>query len=149
VLWSWQKILPSHFCLFIILFYFVSLSSLIFTFNFKIYSFPQADKTLPSYQYVLEMHIESKILSRGHELMTSKKKGKKVAKNPPPCSQSTLDPSSFQVIGLTQDFDDENTTVKHKHQRRNAEFDNIKIFFSESYQHSIFHVSAGHHFRII
>jgi len=95
------------------------------------------------------MHIESKILSRGHELMISKKKGKKVAKNPPPCSESTLDPSSFQVIDLTQDSDDENTKVKHKHQRRNAEFDNIKIFFFESYQHSTFHVSAEHHFRII
>jgi len=59
---------PSHFCFFIIFFNFVSLSSLIFTFNFQSYSFPKSDETLPSHQYFLGMHIESEILSRGHEL---------------------------------------------------------------------------------
>ena len=66
--------------------------------------------------------------------IATKKKGKKAAKNPPPCSQSTLDPSSSQVIDLAQDSDDENAKVKHKRQRRNAEFDDIKIFFSEPYR---------------
>ncbi|KNZ49497.1 hypothetical protein VP01_4976g1, partial [Puccinia sorghi] len=50
--------------------------------------------------------------------IASKKKGKKTAKNPPTCSQSTLDPSSSQVINLAQDSDNKNAKVKHKRQRR-------------------------------
>ena len=66
--------------------------------------------------------------------IASKKKGKKAAKNPPTCSQSTIDPSSSQVIDLAQDSDEENAKVKHKRQRKNPEFDDIKSFFSEPYR---------------
>jgi len=45
-----------------------------------------------------------------------------------------LDPSSSQVIDLAQDSDEENEKVKHKRQRKNPEFDDIKIFFSEPYR---------------
>ncbi|KNZ53478.1 hypothetical protein VP01_3229g2, partial [Puccinia sorghi] len=41
--------------------------------------------------------------------IASKNKGKKTSKNPPTCSQSTLEPGSSQVINLTQDSDEENT----------------------------------------
>ena len=66
--------------------------------------------------------------------IASKKKGKKAAKNPPTCSQSTIDPSSSQVINLAQDSDEENAKVKHKRQRKNPDFDDIKSFFSEPYR---------------
>ena len=66
--------------------------------------------------------------------IATKKKGKKTANNPPACSQSTMDLSSSQVINLAQDSDEENSKVKHKRQRRDADFDDVKIFFSEPYR---------------
>ena len=66
--------------------------------------------------------------------ITSKKKSKKPTNKTPACSQSTLEPISSQVINLAQDSDEENEKVKHKRQRKNPEFDDIKIFFSEPYR---------------
>ena len=66
--------------------------------------------------------------------ITSKKKAKKPTNKTPACSQSTLEPISSQVINLAQDSDEENEKVKHKRQRKNPEFDDIKIFFSQPYR---------------
>ena len=84
---------------------------------------PQKRKNVPS-----DSETESQITP-----IASKKKGKKTAKNTPTCSQSTLDPGSSQVIDLAQDSDEENAKVKHKRQRRDPEFDDVKNFFSEPY----------------
>ncbi|KNZ57347.1 hypothetical protein VP01_2182g4, partial [Puccinia sorghi] len=60
-------------------------------------------------------------------------KGKRTSNNPPTCSQSTLDPSSSQVIYLAQDLGKENSKVKCKPQRRDPVFDEVKNIFSEPY----------------
>ncbi|KNZ48301.1 hypothetical protein VP01_5766g1, partial [Puccinia sorghi] len=73
------------------------------------------------------------ILKTNHKLPQSSKKGKKTAKNPPTCSQSTLDLSSSHVIDLSQDLEEENAKVKHKPQRRDPVFDDFKDCFAESY----------------
>ncbi|KNZ49090.1 hypothetical protein VP01_5219g3 [Puccinia sorghi] len=68
---------------------------------------PQKQKNVPS-----DYETKSKITP-----IYSTRKGKKKTKNPPTFSQSTLAGSS-QFINLAQDSDEENTKVKHKHQRR-------------------------------
>ena len=67
--------------------------------------------------------------------IASQKKGQKPTKKKHTCSQSTLEPSSSQVIDLAQDSEEENEKVKHKRQRKNPEFDDVKIFFSQPYRH--------------
>ena len=66
--------------------------------------------------------------------IASQKKDQKPTKKKHTCSQSTLEPSSSQVIDLAQDSEEENEKVKHKLQRKNPEFDDVKIFFSQPYR---------------
>ena len=80
-----------------------------------------------------EPGFKSQATSIDSKNISQKKKQKLSSSKISKYTPSQPDAATSEVIDLAQDSDEENEKVKNKRQRKNPEFDDIKIFFSEPY----------------